>query len=102
MSCGPITSGGKVIGTICRPSVEWLLSDRRCPICGYDVGLMGMYQEWYGTAWTCLACGDSWMDDELAERPWRRGWRRDRVLSALKHLPEARVLMSHSQGLTGA
>lgn len=95
MSCDPITQGGEVVGAICRPRTEWVLSDKPCPLCGYDVGVMGMYQEWYGTAWTCLACGDKWMDGELLERPWRRGWRRDSVLEAAKHLDAARHL-SHS------
>jgi len=53
---------------------------------------MGMFQEWYGTQWTCLACGDRWADGELLERPWRRGWRRDSVLSAMRYMDKAQVL----------
>ena len=93
MSCDPIVIGSEVVGTICRPSTEWLYrNDLHCPVCGYQVGLVGMYQEWYGSRWTCLACGDQWQDGELLERPFMRGWRWLNVQHALTRVPEARQI----------
>jgi hypothetical protein len=52
-----------------------------------------MAQEWYGTMWTCLACGDQWADGELLERPFMRGWRWRNVRHYLPHVEGAEVIL---------
>ena len=94
MSCDPlVTEGGNVVGYICRPTIEWVFyRDQPCPVCGYAVGLVGAYQEWYGTTMTCLACGDEWADGEILERPFMRGWRWKNVRRVLGHVDDARLI----------
>lgn len=48
---------------------------RPCPTCRRRRRFVGCEAPWYGTTWTCCACGDSWTDGERHERPFRRGWR---------------------------
>jgi hypothetical protein len=48
-----------------------------CPTCERDRRMLGQFQEWYGTTWTCCGCGDTWSDGEMHERPLAPGWRRE-------------------------
>lgn len=57
-----------------------------CPTCERDRRMLGQHQEWYGTAWTCLGCGDRWSDGEMHERPFMPGWRQQHIRHARKIL----------------
>ncbi len=47
-----------------------------CPTCKQRRRFAGLDSgPYYGVAWTCCACGDSWADGERLERPFLRGWR---------------------------
>lgn len=68
---------------ICLSETFNLRRISKCPTCkcrrriaGVDRGL------WYGIIWTCCACGDSWGDGEMLERPFRRGWRKEAIADA--------------------
>ena len=39
---------------------------------------------WYGITHTCLTCGEAWCDGFRLERPFRPGWRKDRIACAKK------------------
>ena len=39
---------------------------------------------WYSGTVTCTLCGDAWGDEELMERPFRRGWRQERIKEAIR------------------
>lgn len=60
----------------------------RCPTCERDRRMLGQHQEWYGTTWTCLGCGDQWADGYRAERPFEPGWRQYRIRKARAALAE--------------
>ena len=54
-----------------------------CPTCKTKRRMLARYQEWYGTTFICLTCGDGWQDDgERLERPFARGWRVESVRRA--------------------
>lgn len=59
-----------------------------CPTCERQRRMLGQFQEWYGTTWTCAGCGEMWTDSERHEREFRPGWRRDNVKRAVKRLTE--------------
>jgi hypothetical protein len=62
---------------VCSPPAWTYRAILRCPVCKRrrrHVVTLGGY---YGSTIGCLGCGDSWMDGELAPRPWRRGWREE-------------------------
>lgn len=49
---------------------------RYCPVCERRRRFIVRWDgAWYGTTLHC-ACGDSWQDGELLERPFQRGWRK--------------------------
>lgn len=54
----------------------------RCPFCHRLRPIAGFSQEWYGTTWICLGCGDSWSGDEMLPRPFTRGWRKASIWRA--------------------
>lgn len=47
----------------------------RCPCCERLRPMAGFHQEWYGTTWCCLGCGDRFVDGERLPRPFAPGWR---------------------------
>lgn len=53
-----------------------------CPQCRRPEILVGWYQRWYGWLWTCSGCGEKFSDEEWLPRPFRPGWRRDRIARA--------------------
>jgi hypothetical protein len=53
--------------------------------------LMQCY-EWYGTLWSCMACGDSWSDGERLERPFSRGWRAEKIAYLKKRVEQLKYL----------
>lgn len=57
---------------------------RRCPTCAARRTFVVEYpaSPWYGATWTCLGCGDMWSDGERHERPFRPGWRPQRIAHA--------------------
>jgi len=50
-----------------------------CPTCERQRRASAQFQEWYGWTTTCAGCGDQWMDGEMGERPFARGWRRQNI-----------------------
>jgi hypothetical protein len=44
--------------------------------------MLSEFQDWYGWRTVCLTCGDEWMDGEMVERSFIRGWRKDNVKRA--------------------
>lgn len=50
-----------------------------CPTCERPRRMLGQFQEWYGTTWTCCGCGDRWTDNEPHDRPFCPGWRRANI-----------------------
>jgi hypothetical protein len=68
---------------VCAPApVEAMILRATCHTCGILRRILALYYEWYGPTWTCLRCGDSWNEDGRAERPFRRGWRKEAIRSA--------------------
>ena len=65
---------------------ETFCSVNQCPTCERPRRMLGQFQEWYGTTWTCAGCGDSWQDGERMERPFCPGWRRKSIEYARKVL----------------
>lgn len=59
-----------------------------CPTCERDRRMLGQFEEWYGTTWTCAGCGDQWQDGYRMERPFAPGWRR-------KNIEHARRVLAH-------
>lgn len=53
-----------------------------CPTCASEQPMVGAAQEWYGTTWTCLGCGDRFADGERLERPFAPKWREKRIVEA--------------------
>ena len=62
-----------------------------CPTCERPRRMLGQFQEYYGTTWTCAGCGDQWQDGEMLERPFCPGWRKDNIQRARKTLAEIGV-----------
>lgn len=62
----------------------------KCPTCGDERGFLVECYEWYGTVETCLACGDSWQDAELLERPFKPRWRQERIEAAMQRIEAGR------------
>lgn len=77
--------------------INWTRTDQafvkmnKCPTCKTRRKMWGSFQEWYGTTWTCLTCGDEWADGERAERPFRRGWRAENIAAARRQAERAGV-----------
>lgn len=69
-------AGGVVSLLICRPTTVTFRAVRECPTCKCRRRFVGLAAVWYGTLWTCCACGDAWGDGERLERPFARGWRK--------------------------
>ena len=69
--------------SLAKPDHVWL---RRyhCPTCEKRRFFMGWHQEWYGSIFTCLKCGERFSNDEMLPRPFCRGWRKDNIASAKK------------------
>ena len=58
-----------------------------CPVCTYIGARIVRHESgspWYAPWWTCVECGDSWSEGELAARPFRRGWRAQAQSDALR------------------
>lgn len=50
---------------------------RHCPICERKRRFVVRWDgAWYGHTVYC-ACGDRWMDGEMAPRPFKKGWRKE-------------------------
>ncbi len=64
------------------PPVKNFCALNTCPTCERPRRMLGQFAEWYGTTWTCLGCGDRWMDGECGERPFARGWRQQSIRHA--------------------
>lgn len=45
---------------------------------------MCWHQPWYGSMFTCLRCGERWVDGEMLERPFAPRWRKDNIKCAEK------------------
>lgn len=61
-----------------------------CPYCGGERGFFVEFYEWYGWKVVCLACGDSWQDGEMCERPFCPGWRQEAIARALARIDRFR------------
>jgi hypothetical protein len=46
-----------------------------CPTEGRRRRFYASFAHYYGWTYTCLGCGDRWMDGERGSRPFARGWR---------------------------
>ena len=64
------------------PSLTLDLSRKR------DRRMLGQFQEWYGTTWTCAGCGERWTDGEQHERPFVPGWRAEHIRHARAQLAQ--------------
>lgn len=67
---------------LCRP--RYLIERRvlSCPTCEARRRFAVMVELWYGNTKHCLSCGDVWQDGYLLARPFRRGWREQRLQKA--------------------
>lgn len=73
-------AAGNHVGDICDGGPKtYIRTMRKCPECDRLRPFAGFYQEWYGTTWTCLGCGDSFADGWRLDRPFMRGWRQKSV-----------------------
>lgn len=76
-----------MIGFVCGAVRDCIgLETVYCPTCQGERGALLEHFERYGWEITCLACGDSWMDGELRERPFERGWRAKAIAEATKKI----------------
>lgn len=62
-----------------------------CPTCERPRRMLGQFQEWYGTTWTCCGCGEQWTDGEMHGRPFCPGWRKENRERAIKTLAKIGV-----------
>lgn len=60
---------------VCRPNQIAIRRVATCPTCKRRRRFSAIEAAWYGSIWTCCACGDSWGDGERMPRPFCRGWR---------------------------
>lgn len=67
---------------VCKPDTFLIRRITHCPTCDKRRRFIGADALWYGTTWTCCACGDSWCDGERAARPFKRGWRTEATKAA--------------------
>lgn len=69
---------------VCGGSVAVRRHVMRCPVCERKRRVVSHWSAspYYAPSFTCCACGDSWSDGWLAERPFRRGWRREAIEAA--------------------
>lgn len=71
---------------------EWRRIDM-CPTEGRRRRVYGWTSSlWYAPRWTCLGCGDSWSDGEMAPRPFARGWRQRAIAEARESWRNARTM----------
>jgi hypothetical protein len=63
-----------------------------CPTCERPRRMLAQFQEWYGTTWTCVGCGDKWTDGERHERPFAPEWRKENIGAARERLAGIGVL----------
>ena len=62
---------------VCSAHYDIQEIDRQdCPTCKSKQPFLCQHEDWYGWTTTCLNCGDTWMDGELRERPFMKGWRK--------------------------
>lgn len=71
---------------------QWKLLRVKCPGCETRTRQLATYQEWYGWTIVCLACGDTWDNGELRQRPFARAWRKEAIEQAEKRLTGLRRL----------
>jgi hypothetical protein len=65
---------------ICGPGYNHLRKRYlRCPSCQCITETVTQDGGYWGFEIMCCRCGDAWLDGELLERPFRRGWRADRI-----------------------
>jgi len=78
-------------GCICAPRPTLVgIETMTCPHCGGERGFLVEFYEWYGWDVICLACGDSWQDGEMRERPFRPRWRQEEIAKAMKRIERYR------------
>lgn len=68
------------------PPIAPKVKPHYCPTCEKDTEYLGEHIPWHGWTITCLTCGDQWQDDYRLARPFRRGWRKDRVRRARERM----------------
>ena len=89
----PLCDGsGKRVGTVCKSEFTVRRRILYCPICErrtrhviQDEGA----ESYYSPIIRCVRCGDMWSDGELLQRPFRRGWRQERIARAKQLWAEA-------------
>lgn len=82
------------VGYICTGGPKrYVRTMHKCPECTRLRPFAGFYQEWYGTTWTCLGCGDSFADGQRLDRPFMRGWRQKAIASGRKQWDLARQVV---------
>lgn len=62
-----------------RPRTFYRKRYLRCPTCECTTECVVAFYEWHDPWAGCCRCGESWSHEGIAERPWYRYWRRDRV-----------------------
>lgn len=81
MTCQHFHDGDHCIH-ICRPSFDYIRRITLCPNCKVRRRFILKAQDYYDTIWTCCACGDSWTAEGRMERPFKPGWRKERISRA--------------------
>jgi len=77
------------------PCQSWSVRRKKCPTCKNRQRLLMEYYEWYGASVTCLKCGEMWQDGEMCERPFKPGWRKERVAAAKKWIKQRTLTPTH-------
>lgn len=70
---------------ICSPNGYAARRILPCPTCEQRRRMVVLSYVWYGPTVTCCGCGERWNDGERESRPFRRGWRPERIAEA-RHL----------------
>ena len=64
---------------------EVVLVKDNCPTCKKARFFVRSFTDWYGTYFTCLKCGERWLDGEMMKRPFAPRWRAENVRMAKRH-----------------
>jgi len=90
MGCVTLTDphGGPNI-IVCVPESYLRRRILTCGTCRQRRRFVEVDTLWYGVAFTCCGCGDTWTEEGRKTRPARRGWRKEATAEARRKWNEA-------------
>ena len=67
------------------PTQKSYIERQDCPTCAKKRFFIVHTYEWFAPTYICVKCGETWHGDEMQERPFCRGWRKDSVSRAKQY-----------------